>query len=62
MSVDPKKVAAFEADMQKILDKYKLKLVVCPLFIDRLGNKHGITIGAEFSAELQVQDIKDGTN
>lgn len=55
MAITPEKMAAFQKELDELLEKHGLKLVVCPVFIDKLGHKHPITVG-DVSAELQVNE------
>ncbi len=58
MAIDAKQLAAFQGELDKLLVKYKYELIVGPVFIDKLGNKHPITV-SDITAELQVKDKTD---
>lgn len=56
--MDKVKLAQFETELKALLEQFNYQFAVVPFFIDKLGNRHVITIGGDISAELQIKEIE----
>lgn len=62
MAIDQTQLAEFQGKLKELLKEYKYQLVVCPVFVDGLNNKHPIPVGSGITADLQVKEEDETPN